>query len=222
MLTYLPGNRYLILERRFFSSSVFLVRDVCDHKIYFAKQVSASSPELTAFRFLKHPMLPALHEIIPAETCSFLILQYLSGPNLEESVLKYGPLSQEIILSYASNAASLIHYLHTQDPVCIHGDLKPSNLMLHSDHNLYLVDFGSCSLPPFEDSISGTPYFAAPEQKQGQLTAKCDIYSFGKTFLALSGPDLDPSYRQLFTQCCSSDPRNRPEDFSVLYHLLTS
>ncbi|CAH8323481.1 unnamed protein product [Eruca vesicaria subsp. sativa] len=88
-------------------------------------------------------------------------------------------------------AAKGLEYLHDYaDPPVIYRDFKASNILLQSDFNSKLSDFGLARLGPTEgkDHVStrvmGTYGYCAPEYAMtGQLTAKSDVYSFGVVLL---------------------------------------
>jgi len=73
----------------------------------------------------------------------------------------------------------------------IHGDIKPCNLVVHEDgENLYIkvIDYGSCKHKDSSDKIDyvvGTNGYYAPEQMDGILNHKSDIYSIGVTIIEL-------------------------------------
>jgi Protein kinase domain len=83
-------------------------------------------------------------------------------------------------------------YLHGLVPPIIYRDMKPSNVMLNSNGRVVLVDFGIARLfkAARKGTMIGTLGFAPPEQYQGLVDPRSDIYSLGATLhYVLTGRD---------------------------------
>jgi len=86
-----------------------------------------------------------------------------------------------------SGVAAALSYLHEDWGQCIlHRDVKPSNVLLDSDFNAHLGDFGLARLVEHDKGaqvttcVAGTLGYLAPELGQtGKATTKSDVYSFG-------------------------------------------
>ncbi|KAH7848303.1 hypothetical protein Vadar_000972 [Vaccinium darrowii] len=102
------------------------------------------------------------------------------------------PLSWDLRLKIISGVASALHYLHNEyDQRVVHRDLKPSNIMLDSEFNARLGDFGlaraldneSTSYADAED-VLGTLGYIAPECFHTcKATQQSDMYAFGAVLL---------------------------------------
>lgn len=78
-------------------------------------------------------------------------------------------------------------------PAIIHGDIKPSNIMLTGD-GVRLIDFGfACPDPELNDKkILGTPRFASPRRLAGEEPSwRDDVYSLAVTMFDIVGMKLE-------------------------------
>ncbi|KAK4354783.1 hypothetical protein RND71_026977 [Anisodus tanguticus] len=125
-----------------------------------------------------------------------LVYEFMSKGSLENHLfdLEPGmePLNWKTRLKIAAGAAHGLEYLHKANPPVIYRDLKSSNILLDSEFNPKLSDFGLAKLGPVGDNthvstrVMGTYGYCAPEYAMtGKLTLKSDIYSLGVVLLEL-------------------------------------
>lgn len=82
--------------------------------------------------------------------------------------------------------------MHTRDPIVIHQDIKPANVMVTRDYFVYVCDLGVAKLQLHTIKTSkgpgaGTVAYKAPEMfSEDKRTIKVDIYSFGCLLIELS------------------------------------
>lgn len=121
-----------------------------------------------------------------------LVYEFMPKGSLENHLLRRGaqPLPWEIRIKVALGAARGLYFLH--DEQVIYRDFKASNILLDSEFNAKLSDFGLAKEGPTGDrthvstQVIGTHGYAAPEYvATGRLTAKSDVYSFGVVLLEL-------------------------------------
>ena len=111
-------------------------------------------------------------------------MKYIEGQTLKARLQK-GPLIQAEILKITQTVGSALTYAHKKD--ILHRDVKPSNVLLAKDGEIYLADFGLARLASVVDStlsaeiLVGTPQYISPEQASGvkDLDARSDVYCFG-------------------------------------------
>ncbi|KAJ4750818.1 Kinase family protein [Rhynchospora pubera] len=130
----------------------------------------------------------------------FIVYRFVSGGSLDrrlhhnhETKGRWKVMPWEERYKVAIGVARAIQYLHIGTDKCvIHRDIKPSNILLSSQKNPKLCDFGMAtwthgpSLPFLCKSVKGTFGYLAPEYFQhGKLSDKTDVYAFGVVLLEL-------------------------------------
>ncbi|KAL7113288.1 hypothetical protein ACP275_04G053200 [Erythranthe tilingii] len=145
-----------------------------------------------------------------------LVYEYMPLGSLEDHLLDLSPhrapLPWFTRMKIAMHAAKGLEYLHDKaNPPVIYRDLKSSNILLDSEYNAKLSDFGLAKLGPVGDKshvstrVMGTYGYCAPEyQKTGQLTVKSDVYSFGVVLL------------EIITGKRAIDTRRRPDQQNLV------
>ncbi|XP_042450149.1 putative wall-associated receptor kinase-like 16 [Zingiber officinale] len=102
------------------------------------------------------------------------------------------PTSLDTRLRIAYESADALDYLHSKaSPQIIHGDVKPSNILLDMDYIAKISDFGASKMIPkgekqFATLLQFTHGYIDPECLMTyELTYKSDVYSFGVVLLEL-------------------------------------
>ncbi|XP_022758647.1 probable LRR receptor-like serine/threonine-protein kinase At5g48740 isoform X2 [Durio zibethinus] len=146
---------------------------------------------------IRHQNLVCLEGFCHESKHQILVYEYLPGGSLADHL--YGPNSQKVSLSWvrrlkiAVDAAKGLDYLHNgSDPRIIHRDVKCSNILLDSQMNAKVCDFGLSKQVTQADAthvttvVKGTAGYLDPEYYSTlQLTEKSDVYSFGVVLLEL-------------------------------------
>ncbi|KAL4705389.1 hypothetical protein ACJJTC_002412 [Scirpophaga incertulas] len=133
------------------------------------------------------------------EVC--IVCQYIEGGSLEQNLLAK-KLTEKQRIDIMIGTANGLRYIHNRDSVgvraanemdttylhYIHGDVKSANILLTTDFQPKLCDFGLAK--QFKNTqvtpmMMGTGPYMAPEQFNGTVTQKIDIFSFGVVILEL-------------------------------------
>ncbi|XP_050234506.1 probable serine/threonine-protein kinase PBL11 [Mercurialis annua] len=145
---------------------------------------------------LQHPNLVKLIGYCLEDDHRLLVYEFMPRGSMENHLFRRGshfpPLSWKIRLRVALGAARGLAFLHSDEAKVIYRDFKTSNILLDSNYNAKLSDFGLARDGPTGDKshvstrVMGTHGYAAPEYLgTGHLTAKSDVYSFGVVLLEI-------------------------------------
>ena len=160
--------------------------------------------EINILHLCTHPHIIRLYEVIDTPTDIFLVIEYVSGGELFDYIVSKGRLSADEARNFFHQIISGVEYCHFQK--IVHRDLKPENLLLDSNLNVKIADFGLSNLMRDGDFLRtscGSPNYAAPEVISGHLYAgpEVDVWSCGVILYALlcgSLPFDDESIPNLF------------------------
>ncbi|HNS59747.1 MAG TPA: serine/threonine-protein kinase [Anaerolineales bacterium] len=150
---------------------------------------------------LNHPSIPRINDYFSLDSRSYLVLDFVHGKDMEAIISDTnGFLPEEQVLGWAVELCDVLEYLHRHkpDPI-IFRDMKPSNVMINSNGDIVLVDFGIAKT--FQTGIKGTMIgtegYSPPEQYRGEATPSADIYALGATIhhaLTRRDPRLEPPF----------------------------
>ncbi|PWA85680.1 serine/threonine/dual specificity protein kinase, catalytic domain-containing protein [Artemisia annua] len=150
--------------------------------------------ELDYMGRLHHKNLVKLYGYCSESNNRLLVYEFMPKGCLDNHLFKKSvePMPWATRMRIAIDVAEGLSFLHSQEPSIIYRDLKASNILLDTDFNAKLSDFGLARNGPVGDSthvstrVVGTNGYAAPEYiATGHLTPKNDVYSFGVVLLEL-------------------------------------
>ena len=132
---------------------------------------------------LEHLHIVPLYDYWREPDSAYLVMRYLRGGSVRDSLQSNGPWSLEAISHLLEQITAALTVAHRNQ--IIHRDLKPDNILLDRTGNTFLADFGIAKDMSNGDvnktgPIIGSPAYFSPEQIQGQsATPRTDIYSLG-------------------------------------------
>src|SRR5579863_67189 len=142
---------------------------------------------------LQHKNIVIVHEfgeqiIDERHKKQFLVMEYLSGKNLQEIINEKIPIAPLDKLLIMSEVAQGLQFAHEHGVV--HRDVKPANIMRLSDGSVKIMDFGIARLMRGVNTrltqagiMIGTPQYMAPEQFTSDTSdERCDIWAYGVVF----------------------------------------
>ncbi len=198
----LPGellnHRYRIVNLMASGSygATYRAYDIKDERHYAIKEYLDASPEIQKrFRSearrltqLSHPQLATFRDHFPLDGVGqYLVSDYVDGVDLQSLLNQYGALPSDLLIGWLQAACEPLGYLHQQG--VLHLNIKPANLRLTADSQIFLVDTGlsGMGVRPHTDG------YGAPEQQaQTEVSAYSDIYSLGATLYTLLTAQVPP------------------------------
>ncbi|BAT81669.1 CBL-interacting serine/threonine-protein [Vigna angularis] len=147
------------------------------------KMVDQIKREISIMKLVRHPYVVRLYEVLASRTKIYIILEFITGGELFDKIVSHGRLSEVDCRRYFQQLIDGVDYCHSKG--VYHRDLKPENLLLDSQGNIKISDFGLSAFP--EQGVSmlrttcGTPNYVAPEvlSHKGYNGAPADVWSCG-------------------------------------------
>lgn len=155
--------------------------------------VSRFRREARAMSQLAHPntVRVFMYGELPEDGSLYIVMELLSGRNLNQTVKKGGPIEPERAIPILNQVCQALHEAHQLG--IVHRDLKPENIFLCNQAGMVdypkVLDFGLAKVTEQQmrpgsliltqqGMVFGTPEFMSPEQARGNtLDARSDIYS---------------------------------------------
>ena len=165
--------------------------DVVALKLYlYASQDGRVQREISAMENISHPALARLIEHgycgVAGRPTRYVAWEFIDGESLGDR-LESGPLPEFEVLPIGSDVSAAIAELWSRR--FVHGDVKPSNIMLRASGGAVLIDLGAARHLEQDHTLAarqpfGTVGYLSPEQAVGAtLSCASDIFSLGVVML---------------------------------------
>jgi len=151
--------------------------------------------EARAVARLSHPNIVTVIDRGDDGGRQYIVFEHVDGENLKELVLRSGRLSVRRALELALAVADGLAFAH--DHGLVHRDVKPQNVLLSSEGEVKVTDFGIARSLHMEHGVTqtgtvlGTGEYLAPEQASGKpVSPATDVYSLGVVLWELLAGDV--------------------------------
>ena len=191
------NNRYQILEKigQGGLAEVYRAQDVALGRIVAVKALRPEYVTDPAFllRFhreaqnaanLTHPNIVAVYDFGQDHDRPYIVMEYVPGVDLRTLLEQNGALSIRQAVDICCQVCAGVGYAHRAG--LVHGDLKPGNVLIRSDGQAKVVDFGlaralgESAMDEAGELVWGTPAYFAPEQAAGEhVVPATDVYAIG-------------------------------------------
>ena len=128
----------------------------------YLKQVDHVKTEKKILEELNHPFIVNLFGAFQDDKNLYLLLEYVIGGEFFSHLRKAGRFPNDTAKFYAAQITLVFEHLHSM--MILYRDLKPENLLLDSDGNCKVTDFGFAKKVEYRTwTLCGTPEYLAPE-----------------------------------------------------------
>ncbi len=141
--------------------------------------------ELVLASKISHKNILRIHDMGTVGTLRFISMAYVDGKDLQHVIKENPKMPLDRTLNFAKQIADALAAAHAEGVV--HRDLKPQNLLVDKNDQIYVCDFGLAK--SFEEgaigmtrtgAFLGTPRYMSPEQVEGKpVDNRADLYAFG-------------------------------------------
>ncbi|XP_075398364.1 serine/threonine-protein kinase SIK1 isoform X2 [Tenrec ecaudatus] len=161
--------------------------------------------EVQIMKLLNHPHIIKLYQVMETKDMLYIVTEFAKNGEMFDYLTSNGHLSEEEARKKFWQILSAVEYCHSHH--IVHRDLKTENLLLDSNMDIKLADFGFGNFYKPGEALStwcGSPPYAAPEVFEGKEYEgpQLDIWSLGVVLYVLvcgslpfDGPNL-PTLRQ--------------------------
>lgn len=205
--------------------------------------------EATIMARLRHPHLPRVRDFFDSPgQGQYLVMDFIEGEDLRQRIERLGVIPEMDTILIGVAICEAIQYLHTRIPPIIHRDIKPGNIKITPEGEVYLVDFGLAKMVFGNQATTTgaramTPGYSPPEQYGTARTdARSDIYSLGATlYAAITGkipedgltratekasltpirrhiPRVNPELAEIIERALEIDPEDRYQSGEEMRH----
>ena len=139
--------------------------------------------ESKAIAVLSHPNIVKVFNVSYGDRLQYIVMEYVEGITLKEYIEQQGRLGIKETVHFTMQILRALQHAH--DKGIVHRDIKPQNIMLLSNGNIKVTDFGIARFSysdtkTMTDSAIGSVHYISPEQARGDTTDdRADIYSVG-------------------------------------------
>ena len=206
-----------------------------------AQSVEWFSREASLLLELNHQCIPRVRDFFVDGGRHYLVMDFIEGRTmaavLEQEAVVAGlngarGVTEARARYWAQQVCSVLGYLHRLTPPIVFRDLKPPNIMITSNDDIKLIDFGIARTfqAQGQATIIMTPGYAPQEQLVGSPEPRSDIYALGATLFRILTrhdaatnkptifafpplrslrPDVSPAFEQIIMKALALYPDQR-------------
>ncbi len=158
-----------------------------DERARIARKMFLSEAHMVGM--LQHPNILPIYDAGEENGHCYVVTEHVHGARTLATYCRPDNLLRlDDVVEIMFKCAKAPHYAHSRG--VIHRDIKPSNIMLTTDSDVRIIDFGIALVAGSDisriEGIAGSPSYMSPEQVQSlELTHQSDLYSLGAVMYEL-------------------------------------
>jgi serine/threonine-protein kinase len=157
------------------------IKVLAPHLVWESAFVERFVREARSAARLSHPNIVTIHDVGQEAGWYYFVMEYVEGQTLTDYIAQRGRLSARDALAILTPLARALDHAHHNG--LVHRDIKPANIIITSDGQVKLTDFGIARAGhetrlTATGAVIGTPEYMSPEQAKGlEIGARTDQYS---------------------------------------------
>lgn len=142
--------------------------------------------EAEAASKVSHENIVNMYDVGADGDTRYIVMEYVDGTTLKEMIRQMGHLSPDAVVRMGIRILAAVDHAHVNG--IVHRDIKPQNILVDSQGNVKVADFGIARLKAQQttrvadvnSSALGSVHYISPEQASGEVAdEKSDLYSVG-------------------------------------------
>tara|TARA_Y100001934_G_scaffold228042_2_gene274184 strand:- start:416 stop:2842 length:2427 start_codon:yes stop_codon:yes gene_type:complete len=196
--TYLARDENLdkqVAIKEFFPRNIcergddFNVRPQAGHEATFQTYLTHFLAEAQILARFDEPNVVKVLRYFEGLGTAYIIMEFVEGRHLDDYIQETDFITEETVTDWLDGILTGLNAIHAND--IIHGDIKPKNIIINSENQPVLIDFGASVIYQAKkddgelyDEVFVSPNYAAPEQLSGAATIdhRVDIFALGAVF----------------------------------------
>ena len=178
------------------------------NKQMFEQQIKKFKKEALRLTTLRHNNIVKVYDTFEENGTVYYVMDFIEGESLRDKLNREGALPESLVMNYFQQLLSALQVVHEKS--IWHLDIKPENILVDYNDQVYLTDFGaskhieqSNGTLTTSSMLVGSPGYYPPEQSvetMKNIGAWTDIYALGATLYNLLTRHNPPTFDVIISE----------------------